>query len=932
MDEPSLIGARYRLDAVLGAGGMGVVHRAEDVKLRRIVALKLLPAENVGDEQSRARFLREARLAASIKHPCVTTVYDVGEDEKNVYLAMELVEGRSLRAVLEQGRLERARALDIATAIAEGVAAAHAVGVIHRDLKPDNVMIAASGAVKILDFGIAKIHTQVATDPALAATATPDSSATREGMILGTPAYMSPEQAKGRAIDDRTDVFAFGVTLFEMLTGQRPFKGTSIEVLIAADRDPAPRPSTLNPAVHDDLDELVLACIEKRASARPPMAVVAARLRELPRAQPPRSPSLPPPPRRRLLWPIPVVALLAVGAGIALSRKPPVHVAPLARPDSVLACPILEARGVDEPTGWLGAAAADVLCRDAFWLSGGRDGSALGPAVLLELPRLPGETFPEDPYRDARDRSLAAAKKRAHAYVDGVVTREPDSFAVSLGLFTPDGAKFASAEARDAILDEAIAKARDGLVASGKLPRVAALAPEPARFLGTTSVDAMLLGERVLAPGRAERCARISREAASLGFLPAAVAPLCVDAKHAVFDGTSTESIAATAQYVEASKALALVPRLQGARASVTSSVARMQLAIGESNLVYAAGNVEDATALTRVALDVNPHDVGTWFSLVELTALHNKDTSVVLRGMRAWAPAVPDSWIRVGAPPGPPRLLFTRRGYALAPREVIAAIELARDLAFSGLYEEARALAVRWSGGGLEPTALADYIHAVVDHELGKQGSMLSRLKRARATSTDPMVRFRAGFFALYQSDAMGLGQAFADEYAKTYFIDRTPPVTLAFEQIFVCMRASKEVARPCLASLRARANDPQMPPLAAAALTGAEQWAAGKDKDAATTLRPLIQSETVVLGLPAEIFERAGEPELAERCDQAHIALSTKTGVSLGHVRAARRAFRLGDRARAKALAKHVIDGWAGADLEIPTLKEMRAIAEAP
>ncbi|MBI2395902.1 MAG: serine/threonine protein kinase [Deltaproteobacteria bacterium] len=932
----TLVGGRYRLEAVLGAGGMGVVHRAEDAKLRRVVALKLLPSESVGDEESRTRFLREARLAASIKHPSVTTVYDVGEDDQHVYLAMELVEGRSLRAIIEDGRLERSKALDIAAQIAEGVAAAHAVGVIHRDLKPDNVMIAASGVVKILDFGIAKIHTQVAADPALAATATPDSSATREGMILGTPAYMSPEQAKGKAIDDRTDVFAFGVTLFELLTGERPFKGTPIEVVIAADRDPAVRPSSLNPMVDDALDELVLACLEKHAWARPPMSAVAARLRALSRESAPPRPPAAPLRRRSTTWLLAIVGVAAAAASVALyvgrTKTTPSSPSPLARADGVLACPIFDARGIDEPTGWLGAAAADMMCRDAHWLAGGRDGSALGPALLLDLPRLPGETFPEDPYREARARSLEAAKRRAHAWVDGVVTREAEGFTVSVGLFRPDGARLASAEGRGASLDDAIATARDGLVSTGELPRAAALDPEIARIVGTARVDAMLLAERVLSPGRADRCARIARDAANLGFLPAAVAPLCNDPAHAVFDGSSVEAIANTAQYAPAAQVPALLARVRAARTQARSAIARMQLAVGEANLVFAGGRLDDAAATFRVAIDQYPHDLGSWFSLVELTALRDKDTSVVLRGMRAWAPAVPDAWIRIGATPGPERLMFTRRGHALAPREVVPAIELARDLAFSGLYEEARTLAARWSAPGLEQTALSDYIHAVVDHELGKQGSMMTRLKRARASSDDPTVRTRAAFFALYQADAMGLGKAFADEYARTWFLGKKLDVGSAFEQVFVCMRASKDVARACLAGLRERASDPQLPPLALAALTGAEQWLAGHEKEAAATLRPLIQSETVVLGLPAELFERAGEPEVAERCDQAHLALSTKTGVSLGHVRAARRALRSGDKARAKKLAQHVVDGWAGADLEIPTLKEMRVVLEAP
>jgi serine/threonine-protein kinase len=213
--------AHFRILDRLGRGGMGVVYRARDEKLGRIVALKVLPASVAGESERRARFLREARAAAAVNHPNIATVYDLGDAGGRVYLAMELVEGETLRRRLKAGALPRAEAIRIARAMAEGLAVAHEKGIVHRDLKPENVMIARDGGVKILDFGLAKLREPLSTDSALAQQETE----TLEGRVMGTPGYMSPEQASGRPCDARTDVYAMGVVIHEMLTGGIPGVG-----------------------------------------------------------------------------------------------------------------------------------------------------------------------------------------------------------------------------------------------------------------------------------------------------------------------------------------------------------------------------------------------------------------------------------------------------------------------------------------------------------------------------------------------------------------------------------------------------------------------------------------------------------------------------------------------------------------------------------
>ena len=249
---------------------MGMVYRAEDETLRRTVALKLLPDAG-GNEERRQRFLREARSAAAISHPNVAVVYQVGEAEGRIYIAMELVEGENLRARLVRGRLELSTAKDLAGQIARGLAAAHDKGIVHRDLKPENVMITPSGLVKLLDFGLAKSGVEKPasgkTEAALAKTETLVTS--DEGRIMGTPAYMSPEQATGETLDLRSDVFSFGILLYEMLSGKRPFDGSSTgAVLVAIVRDPAPPLRGRAPEVDEATEAVVMRCLAKRSGER----------------------------------------------------------------------------------------------------------------------------------------------------------------------------------------------------------------------------------------------------------------------------------------------------------------------------------------------------------------------------------------------------------------------------------------------------------------------------------------------------------------------------------------------------------------------------------------------------------------------------------------------------------------------------------------
>jgi serine/threonine protein kinase/Tfp pilus assembly protein PilF len=257
----------YEILSPLGAGGMGEVYRARDTRLGREVAVKVLPAALASDPERLKRFEREARSASSLNHPNIVTIYDIGSADSVSYIAMEVVNGESLRAVLAEGALPVRRLLLIGTQVADGLAKAHAAGIVHRDLKPENVMVTEDGLVKILDFGLAKL-TQPDTSGGMTQAPTV-SGATEEGIILGTVGYMSPEQATGKSVDYRSDQFSFGSILYEMATGQRAFHRPSAPQTLAAIIQEEPEPiATLNPKIPVPVRWIAERCLSKEPRNR----------------------------------------------------------------------------------------------------------------------------------------------------------------------------------------------------------------------------------------------------------------------------------------------------------------------------------------------------------------------------------------------------------------------------------------------------------------------------------------------------------------------------------------------------------------------------------------------------------------------------------------------------------------------------------------
>jgi TolB-like protein len=419
----------YRILEKLGEGGMGEVYRARDTRLGRTVAIKVLAAAVAGDSERRERFLQEARATAALSHPNISALYEIGDENGQLYLVFEFVPGETLAAAIAGRPLNPRRALDLSIQMADAMADAHAAGIVHRDIKPDNVIVTPKGHAKILDFGLAT-WTSGGTEREQAATVV----ATAAGTTLGTVAYMSPEQALGEAVDERTDIFSLGIVLFEMLTGKLPFNGpTSTALALQIVQAAPPAPSSVNSLVPLELDPIVAKALAKNLDQRyESAATMAAELRTVAAILDVRSRSVEPPsstvtilpPRRSYSRVITAAVLIAAAAAVAWFVSEPVR-AQWRRvfgraPAPVIAVIPLDLAGADRSQTYF----ADGLTED----------------LITRLGQMPGlKVLGRSATRDYRGRTPRDVAQELHASVvlTGSARTQDNTIKVSLELIDP---------------------------------------------------------------------------------------------------------------------------------------------------------------------------------------------------------------------------------------------------------------------------------------------------------------------------------------------------------------------------------------------------------------------------------------------------------------------------------------------------------------
>jgi eukaryotic-like serine/threonine-protein kinase len=313
--------SHYHIIERLGAGGMGVVYKAEDSRLHRFVALKFLPEELARDSNALSRFRREAQAASALNHPHICTVYDICEEVDKAFIAMELLEGQSLRRMMSGRPFEIEQMLKIGVEVADALETAHQKGIIHRDIKPENIFINSRGDAKLLDFGLAKVQAH-GTSSSDAATITDAKGVTQQGVAIGTVSYMSPEQAKGEPLDTRTDLFSLGLVLYEMATGRRAFAGATSAIIFASLLKEVPQSaSELNPSVAPELERIIARALEKDRSLRYQKASeINADLRRVRESGPTRSSErrLSPRRKRSRVLALAAVAILAIAISTSI--------------------------------------------------------------------------------------------------------------------------------------------------------------------------------------------------------------------------------------------------------------------------------------------------------------------------------------------------------------------------------------------------------------------------------------------------------------------------------------------------------------------------------------------------------------------------------------------------------------------------------------
>lgn len=1003
------VGHRYEILRALGRGAMGAVYAANQLSVDRLVALKVMSSDALTEgRESIRRFHQEAQSASRLNHPNIVAVHDFGVDEDlgMPFIAMELLEGQTLAALLRaRGPLPLGEAAAIASRMARGLAAAHRLGIVHRDLKPENVIVDAPPGddlhLKIVDFGIAR-HMSAPLEPGRDDT----------GTIVGTPRYLSPEQIRGEPIDGRADLYALGCILFELLEGRPPFEDAVPTQLMMKHLElvPPPLERVGSGPEADVVRSLCRQLLARVPSERPESAVAVGRALQRLELEPgaehedwasfdaqpepgdetlvrdragifsrsgapgARSAGRPAPPvsdrstRTSLARPVPwawigagLVATMVAGAMpihdavLGVSGSQPEAVAAALGDAGVLACPIWEVRGVEEPSGWLGASAADVLCRRARWYLGGRGGRTSTPAQLLDFAPVPDERADPDPYADPglRARSESVARTRADAWVRGRIAYDGrDTFTATIRLYADGPVRAGPWTATGRAPFEAAGAALDAAVAAGVLPPRERLEPDVAYWWYLDSVEDGLalqdLYERTLSGlGLTQACARLLD-----GQTPPPVweraASWCpssdraAEAKRAVRSRVRGSDLRAaiwktilgfgSADEGGSSNddADARVRRLRAALTDAGSHEAQNLMRVAIALSLQRRDHPLKLPAL-RSALERWPRQVFGLRGIYAEAATELASLSVVA-GLQAWEPSFTCISGRVPAELLP---VFRRRAFLQSggrhTEHTWVVYGYGRSLLDQGRVNEARAFAASLLEG--HPTqsrnaVLLEAEAALTEAEFVAVATTLASLPPSRLDPTAvrhlyrlaelaPALRaaarpaFEAVCDPTFDGNIDGLGPFASAQYRALNVLELAP-------------RVDASLGRRCLAAFDASPLADE--PFFADCRLGVERYLGG-DVEGAVRAWRRIRPPLHGCRAPVSVIQRV-DPGLAARADAVHLEDRTYGGAHPAQVREARRAATRGEYARARVLAERVVRAWGRADVRVPAVDEMRAL----
>ncbi len=980
--EGQLLAGRYRLGVRIGVGGMGAVHVATDTRLKRDVAIKVLPAKALGDQAARQRLVREALACAALQHPGIVHVYDVGETEDGgAFLVMELINGTSLRALIgDDAWTTRQRVFAIIEA-ARALAAAHRAGLIHRDVKPDNLMLRQDGRVVLLDFGIVK--------PTVGSV---ERNLTSSGDVVGTPSYLSPEQARNQPLDAGTDQFSLAVTAYELLSRSIPWSATSTMAVVAAIlNDPPTHLRLSDAALADAIRPVIERALQKRRDDRYPDADAfadalahAAGVPPSPKSGPAvlqhRPPDIGVPadglastarmdlahaalaqtviapssnvgvaPRSRRAWRLLLggalsLAVAALALGLWRTRANPLDTAV-----PVLACPVLDGTIDGKPAPWLGAAAAYALADDLAPMLGGFNEHVRVPGALLARRGYSQDARELDPWAvpGLREQSLRAAASSGLPWIDGQAHAHGTVVALTVIVRSPSGRELGRASGSGTPLRAVALDVSRKLRATGALGRPHAMDPEYRAWQGVGSAEEQdAIADLELATRG--RQAPVRCKVATPPRLPAswrvALQESC--AGHAV---DSTLPAAALARAI-AQEPSVITPAL---RTRFDHEIASGPPGQRKALALATALSMEDPTGddeHTGILAVVSAEPRTGWNAVREGMGTANP---TVISSALMWAPDHPDWWLTATRALAPSDRAgtseFLRREFLLFPYDVVPALYAdsllregnAGELGVVIAYLEGSA-----DGDARELGRLLSSRAAVLDgafaRTLARWSQELTAPGAVLGDTDDDNPRITSARELAYAIGAeRSIGNAVARGIAEgtTALRIATTNVTVRANLAASCALAEASLAARCLAALAPSADAPKLQREDWRLIQQVvERYVVGDFAKAADVARGFMGSRYyayygVRMGdFLVDVFDRGNVPELAEAFDLPHVDDRNLHGASLATLRTARRAWTKGDKERARTLAKRVADAWRLVDMTVLAVAEMTSMLSAP